>query len=80
MQALLKEKLELEYVRMRDGTRRVTIKPIEDSLPFDKVCAILPHASVLWYTAVCGGKTFALKQQNSCQDAHELACAGSCCI
>eukprot|EP00882_Tetradesmus_deserticola_P011951 GHRQ01012648.1.p1 GENE.GHRQ01012648.1~~GHRQ01012648.1.p1 ORF type:complete len:455 (+),score=199.18 GHRQ01012648.1:129-1493(+) len=33
---LLKEKLELEKVKMKDGRTRVTLKPIPDDLTFDK--------------------------------------------
>lgn len=33
---LLKEKLELEKVKKKDGRTRVTLKPIEDQLTFDK--------------------------------------------
>jgi hypothetical protein len=33
----LKEKLELEKVKKKDGRTRVTLKPIEDQLTFDKV-------------------------------------------
>jgi hypothetical protein len=36
-QGLLKEKLELERVKAKDGRSRVTLKPIEDQLTFDKV-------------------------------------------
>lgn len=37
LQGLLKEKLELEKVKKKDGRTRVTLKPIEDQLTFDKV-------------------------------------------
>lgn len=33
----MKEKLELEKVKKKDGRTRVTLKPIEDQLTFDKV-------------------------------------------
>jgi hypothetical protein len=36
-QGLLKEKLELVKVKAKDGRSRVTLKPIEDQLTFDKV-------------------------------------------
>lgn len=39
LQGLLKEKLELEKVKTKDGRTRVTLKPIEDQLTFDKVIA-----------------------------------------
>lgn len=42
LQGLLKEKLELEPVRSKDGTKRVTIKRIEDELTFDKVHHLPP--------------------------------------
>jgi hypothetical protein len=35
-QTLLKEKLELERIKTKDGRSRWTIKPIEDQLTFDK--------------------------------------------
>lgn len=37
LQGLLKEKLELERVKTKDGRTRVTLKPIDDQLTFDKV-------------------------------------------
>lgn len=37
LQGLLKEKLELVKVKTKDGRSRVTLKPIEDQLTFDKV-------------------------------------------
>lgn len=36
-QGLLKEKLELEKIKTKDGRTRVTLKPIDDELTFDKV-------------------------------------------
>eukprot|EP00775_Hariotina_reticulata_P011482 gene11482-11626_t len=36
MQGLLKEKLELDKVKTKDGKTRVTLKPIDDELTFDK--------------------------------------------
>jgi hypothetical protein len=39
LQGLLKEKLELEKVKTKDGRTRVTLKPIPDDLTFDKVCS-----------------------------------------
>jgi hypothetical protein len=54
LQGLLKEKLELEPVRSKDGSKRVTIKRIEDELTFDKVqclpvnsCAYLTTSAVV---------------------------------
>lgn len=44
LQGLLKEKLELEAVRSKDGTKRVTIKRIEDELTFDKVHHLPPNS------------------------------------
>jgi hypothetical protein len=38
IQGLLKEKLELERIKAPDGRSRVTLKPIDDQLTFDKVC------------------------------------------
>lgn len=35
----MKEKLELEKVKTKDGRTRVTLKPIPDDLTFDKVSA-----------------------------------------
>ena len=40
LQPLLKDALEVVEVRS-DGPTRYTIKPLEDSLPFDKVCVKL---------------------------------------
>jgi hypothetical protein len=45
LQGLLKEKLELEKVKKRDGRTRVTLKPIEDQLTFDKVSRCKPVVS-----------------------------------
>jgi hypothetical protein len=36
VQGLLKEKLELDKVKTKDGKTRVTLKPIDDELTFDK--------------------------------------------
>jgi hypothetical protein len=41
MQSLLKEKLELERVKSKDGQVRWTLRPIEDQLTFDKVRTVL---------------------------------------
>jgi hypothetical protein len=39
LQGLLKEQLELEKIKSKDGRVRFTLKPIEDQLTFDKVGA-----------------------------------------
>ena len=52
-QRLLKEKLELENVKGRDGRPRVTLKPIEDELTFDKVQGAVRTAALLWCGASC---------------------------
>ena len=36
-QGLLKEQLELEKFKTKNGRVRFTVKPIDDTLPFDKV-------------------------------------------
>lgn len=63
MQSLLKEKLELERVKTKDGQVRWTLRPIEDQLTFDKVRAVLTarptqvHTSLLFIWQSTGRRT-----------------------